>query len=227
MLLRRYLQQTVWLSRRECFRLLTEKKISVNNVVVSDFSFDFSVWDSVFIDGIDWFPLIIDGSPSQSDTIAFHKPVGYAVSTHDTHNTTIYDILPPEFLHYRYIGRLDKDSRGLLLLTNDLDLVHRLSHPSFHSEKVYMVTLDRAFIVFDMQQCLQGVWEWDDILAVDAIAVMDNPHTIRIVLHEGKNRHIRRMLAVLWYGVRDLCRVAQAGIELWDLPVGEWRNIEI
>ena len=207
--------------------MLIEKKISVNDGIVSDFSFDLSVWDSVFIDGIPWFPLVIDDAISVSDSIAFHKPVWYAVSKKDIHNTTIYDILPPEFLHYRYIGRLDKDSHGLLLLTNNLDLVHRLSHPSFHSAKTYIVTLDSPFQSSDRQQCLQGIREWDDVLCVDEIFVTTDPRIIRIVLHEGKNRHIRRMLSFLWYGVCDLCRIAQAGIELWDLPVGEWKNVEI
>ena len=75
------------------------------------------------------------------------------MSAADGHNNTIYDILPSEFSHFRYIGRLDKNSRGLLLLSNDLDLVHRYSHPSFCSEKCYVVQVDRPFEDQDIVQC--------------------------------------------------------------------------
>lgn len=154
MLLRRYLQETCGLSRRKVFALMQEGQISLNDTVVSDFSVQVVDGDSIVLSGSSPRTYTVAFSNEHKNLIAFHKPVGYVVSVSDPHNQTIYQILPKEFSHYRYIGRLDKDSRGLLLLSDDLDLVHQLSHPSYASEKVYMVVLDVPLAHRDIAACL-------------------------------------------------------------------------
>ena len=90
-----------------------------------------------------------------SKLIAFYKPVGYVCSHSDPHNKTIYDILPAELQHYHYMGRLDKDSTGLVLLTNQQSLVHERTHPSHGVEKHYDVVLHKPFDTSDIDRCLQ------------------------------------------------------------------------
>lgn len=80
------------------------------------------------------------------EIVLFNKPMGYVCSKSDNHNKTIYEILPKEFANYFYIGRLDKDSRGLLILTNNSDIVNKYQHPRFEVEKEYLVQIDRPFL---------------------------------------------------------------------------------
>lgn len=203
---------------------MQESKISVNDAVVTDFSYEVVNWDVISVMGVDGSPFVVSVWHTQEKRlISFNKPVGYVVSAADQYNQTIYDILPPEFSRFRYIGRLDKDSRWLLLLSNDLDLVHAYSHPSFASEKKYIVQVDRNFAESDIVKMESWVVDWDDILRATHIDIQDDPKTIVVALQEGKNRHIRRMLSVLWYDVVDLCRISQWAIILWDLAEGDWR----
>jgi len=221
MLLRRYLQEKCGLSRRKIFDLMQKWQILLNSTIVSDFSLQVVDSDSIVLSGDMMRTYTVVLSDEAKQLIAFHKPTGYVVSASDPHNQTIYQILPKEFSHYRYIGRLDKDSRGLLLLSDDLDLVHQLSHPSHASEKVYLVILDKKMSPQDISACLQWVQDGEEILRAVWIDVLSGM-TVRITLQEGKNRHIRRMLGVLWYDVLDLCRVSQGEYELGDLEEGKW-----
>ena len=149
--------------------------------------------------------------------IAFYKPVGYVCSHSDPHNKTIYDILPAALQHYHYIGRLDKDSTGLVLLTNQQSLVHERTHPSHGIEKHYDVVLHTPFVPSDADLCLQGVHDNGDILRVKSLQCYGKK--VHIVLLEGKNRHIRRMMSALHYHVESLCRVSEGDIALDDLSV--------
>jgi 23S rRNA pseudouridine2605 synthase len=225
MLLRRYLQEKCGLSRRKLFAWMQEWDILLNDTVVSDFSVEVVDGDSIVIAGDSRRNYTVLLSEETKHLIAFHKPVGYVVSTTDPHNQTIYQLLPKEFSYYRYIGRLDKDSRGLLLLSDDLDLVHILSHPSHASEKVYIVIVDKKMSPQDVSACLKGVQDGEDILRAVSVDVLSGM-TVRITLQEWKNRHIRRMLGVLWYDVLDLCRVSQGEYMLGDLEEGEYKVID-
>jgi 23S rRNA pseudouridine2605 synthase len=194
MLLRRYLQEQCGLSRRKIFSWMQAGQISLNGALVSDFSVQVVDGDSIVISGDRTYTVALSGDAKH--LIAFHKPVGCVVSTSDPHNQTIYQLLPKGFAHYRYIGRLDKDSRGLLLLSDDLDLVHKLSHPSYASEKVYVVVLDTPLSSRDVAKCLSGIEDAGEMLRATAVDVLSG-NTVRIVLQEGKNRHIRRMMEAL------------------------------
>jgi 23S rRNA pseudouridine2605 synthase len=89
---------------------------------------------------------------SEQKLLLFNKPKGYVVSKSDPHNKTIYELLPPEFHSYYYIGRLDKESRGLVLLTNSPELVHQYEHPKFQVEKEYLIQLSSPFSSADQQK---------------------------------------------------------------------------
>ena len=197
---------------------MQEGKVLLNDGQVDDFTCTVTDGDVLLIDGVEH---TVGIESTDKQLLAFHKPVGYVVSSDDPHNKTIYSILPPEFSHYRYIGRLDKDSRGLLLLSNDLDLVHQLTHPSYAGKKVYDVLLDAPITDRDIQQLLQWVQDGDDILCAVDVTVLDKDCYYRITLQEGKNRHIRRMLAVLGYDVLDLCRISHGEYVLGDLEEGK------
>lgn len=94
---------------------------------------------------------------SDSTIVLFNKPIGYVVSKADPHNQTIYGLLPNELQNFYYIGRLDKDSHGLLLLTNDPKLVNEFEHPKFEIEKEYIVKIDRSLTSRDMQRMKDGI----------------------------------------------------------------------
>jgi 23S rRNA pseudouridine2605 synthase len=98
------------------------------------------------------------GDPSiakEQTVICFHKPTGYVVSKNDKHNATIYEILPNEYRDYYYIGRLDKESEGLLLLTDTSELVNKLQHPSFDRKKIYVVTVHKPWEDGDSKRILK------------------------------------------------------------------------
>lgn len=139
--------------------------------------------------------------------IAFYKPVGYVCSHSDPHNKTIYDLLPVELQHYHYMGRLDKDSTGLVLLTNQQSLVHERTHPSHEVEKHYDVILHKPFLSSDVAICLEGINDDGDILRAKSLQC--HGKKVHIVLSEGKNRHIRRMMSALHYHVESLIRVSE------------------
>lgn len=224
MLLRRYLQEKCWLSRRKLFALMQEWQVLLNDVMVTDFSVQVVDGDIIVVSWGVTRTYTVALANDTKHLVAFYKPIGYVVSVSDPHNQTIYQLLPKEFSHYRYIGRLDKDSRGLLLLSDDLDLVHTLSHPSHASEKVYIVVLDKKISPQDIAACLKGVQDGGDLLRAVSADVLSEM-TVRIVLQEWKNRHIRRMLWLLWYDVLDLCRVSQGEYMLGDLEEGKWRQL--
>ena len=140
--------------------------------------------------------------------VLFNKPLGYVCSHKDTHNKTIYELLPETFKSYRYVGRLDKDSTWLVLLTNHMSLVNRWSHPRYMVEKEYIVKVDPSFSALDKEKILNWIKDGGDILSVKSVSIVDK-QTIRIVLTEWKNRHIRRMLAACGYDVVWLMRIRE------------------
>lgn len=158
-----------------------------------------------------------------STLILFNKPVGYVASKSDPHNKTIYELLPPEYTNYYYIWRLDKNSHGLLLLTDDPALVNEYEHPKFDIEKEYIVELDRSLPPEDLKKAIQGIHDEGEFLRALKITVFKKPYHYSITLNEGKKRHIRRMFKFIWYRVMDLERVREGKYSLGDLKVGEWK----
>jgi len=155
--------------------------------------------------------------------IIFNKPKGYVASKSDPHNKTIYEILPPEYNNYYYIWRLDKDSHGLLLLTDDPALVNEFEHPKFAIEKEYIVELDIELDSKDIQRALSGVKDEDEMLRAIKITKNKKKYCYNITLNEWKKRHIRRMFKTIGYRVMDLERVREGKYSLGDVKVGEWK----
>jgi 23S rRNA pseudouridine2605 synthase len=163
--------------------------------------------------------------PERTLTIAFHKPAGFVSTRSDPHaHDTIFDLLPPKFPRLFNIGRLDAQSEGLLLLTNDGDLAQRLTHPRFKIEKEYEVTLDRQWNSEHAEKLLRGIF-LDGQRAQIARLHPIGPTRVRIVLRQGINQQIRRMLYAVGYEVKRLLRVRIGNLRLGGLARGEWRAL--
>ena len=177
---------------------------------------------------------------------AYHKPVGYVCSRNrQSKDMTIYDILPNEFRSFKNVGRLDKMSSGIILLTNDGDFAFQMTHPQFFKQKIYEVTVHKPLTEADRQKITQeGVEIGDGLSKFDVIYNPDPPrgdlpksqqktlhfgadplHLI-VTLTEGRNRQIRRTFAALGYNVLTLHRIKFGDYELGDLKPGEYREIQ-
>jgi pseudouridine synthase len=161
--------------------------------------------------------------------VLFNKPVWYVCSKDDKHNKTIYEILPKDFQNYFYIWRLDKDSRGLLVLTNNSEIVNKYQHPSNWVEKEYNVQIDREFSIKDYKKMKKWIVDGWELLTVKMAKYYQekNKYFVKIILIEWKKRHIRRILNTLWYKVIDLVRVREWQFELWNLREGNYKQLRI
>ena len=124
------------------------------------------------------------------------------------------------------VGRLDRNTTGLLLMTNDGDLTRKLTHPSFEVQKIYQVELDRALKPSDMEEIEKGIHLADGFVKVDAVSYVgtgQDKAVVGVELHSGRNRIVRRIFEHLGYEVKKLDRVYFAGISKKDLPRGRWR----
>lgn len=169
----------------------------------------------------------VDGKPVASTSrkiyIALNKPKGYVTSCDHPGQDLVIDLVDlPERIYP--IGRLDKDSIGLLLLTNDGRLHHHLSHPSFDHEKAYEVTVQHPIADKVLQQLSQGV-KLKGVMTRRARVDRLSGRRFRMVLKEGRNRQIRRMVTKMGHKVIRLKRIRVANIRLGNLPAGAWRHL--
>jgi pseudouridine synthase len=153
--------------------------------------------------------------------ILLHKPIGYVTSCRHAGESVVVDLIDISERIYP-IGRLDKESSGLLLMTNDGRLHHHLSHPSFEHEKEYEVRVDRSISDLALTRMAKG-FLLQGTKTLPAQVKRISTSRFRIVLREGRNRQIRRMARKLGYQVIELKRVRMANIRLGDLPQGNWR----
>lgn len=216
-----YLQTHHHLARRKITSYIKEGKITINATKVEWFGSLLQAWDKLTITWVlsDTYTPSTVGA-SSSTLIGLHKPAWYVVSRADRHNQTIYELLPTAYQHYYPIGRLDKESTGLLLLSNDPALVHTLSHPSKLHTKIYHITVHSAISPTHLKAMRDGIYvdgEWNlmhqashepgvDMLKVSSIKRLHDS-TYELTLTAGKNRHIRRMCRALWYRISVLHRV--------------------
>lgn len=161
-------------------------------------------------------------TPAVKTTIMLNKPVGYVCSRNGQGSQTIYDLLPPEYQHLNPIGRLDKNSSGLLLLTNDGELAQELSHPSREKQKIYQVTLNTPLAPLHRQMIQDHGIQLDDGTSKFAIDRLhdNNDQQWQITMHEGRNRQIRRTFQALGYEVVNLHRT-QFGPYTLDITLGK------
>lgn len=205
-------------SRRHCDQLIAEGRVTINGRVVTDFSTQPAEDDHVKVGG-----RLVRGERKLH--IILHKPAGF-VSTHADPNArdTIFDLLPPKFPRLFNIGRLDAQTEGLLILTNDGDLAQRLTHPRYKVEKEYEVTLDRPWEPALAQKLLAGIMLDGERARMEKVQTIRMTR-VRVVLRQGINRQIRRMFYELGFEVKKLVRVRVGHLRLGDLPRGHWRPL--
>ncbi len=169
-------------------------------------------------------------SPRQYQLIALHKPVGYLCSRASQGGVpTIYELLPSQLANLKPVGRLDKDTSGLILLTNDGDFAHQMTHPSFKKTKRYLATLDKPLEPLHQQMISDFGVDLPDgrsQLSLERQHEGDNTRWI-IQMSEGRNRQIRRTFTALGYTVTKLHRTNFGNYSLGDIKRGEWQELDI
>ena len=217
MRINKYVALATGLSRRKADELLAAGRININGAPAGLGSMVQDT-DTVQFDSHTITP------PATYTTILLHKPVDYVCSRNGQGAKTIYDLLPPTLHALKPIGRLDKDSSGLLLLTNDGELANTLTHPSHQKRKKYRITLDTPLSRFDWAAVHeQGIQLEDGLskLFLERLEPFDDKHW-QVTMHEGKNRQIRRTFAALGYTVTTLHRIQFGNYTLGDLPPGHY-----
>ena len=227
MRLNKYVQENCWISRRKFVSLIDSWCVFLDWEKIQSYSFEIKWWEIL---EIKWLNIRQKLKISNwINIVLFNKPIWYVCSKEDKHNKTIYEILPKEFQNYFYIWRLDKDSRGLLVMTNNSELVNKYQHPSNGVEKEYIVQIDREFSIKDYKKMKKWIVDdWELLTVKMAKYYQDkNRYFIKIILVEWKKRHIRRILNSLWYKIIDLVRVREWQFELWNLREGCFKQLKI
>lgn len=214
MRINKYIAQATRFSRRSADAAIAEGRVLVNGKAPGAGA-DITDDDIVTIDGR---PVI---SQVEITTIMMNKPVGYVCSREGQGSLTVYDLLPPEYYNLNSVGRLDKASSGLLLLTNDGALTEQLTHPSYQKEKVYEILLNRQLSTEHIDTITkQGVKLHDGISKFKLVAMNDRGFAWKATLTEGRNRQIRRTFEALGYSVTKLHRTHFGPYALGDLASG-------
>jgi 23S rRNA pseudouridine2605 synthase len=221
--LQTYLARAGVASRRASEELIREGRVTVSGVVAEIGSKVNVGSDLVRVDGV-----LVEMQRLQ--WVALHKPTGYLTTRDDERGRrTVYDLLPSELHHLFHVGRLDRDSSGLLLLTNDGDAANRLLHPSFGSTKEYWADVEGEPDDEALRRLVRGV-ELDDGTATALSAKLlgetdTGTWRMEIVLQEGRNREVRRMLEAVGHPVHRLVRRRFGPIALGKLRRGHWRHL--
>jgi 23S rRNA pseudouridine2605 synthase len=217
--LNKFLAFQLGVSRREADELIEKGKVRINSQIAK-LGDRVSTTDAVYVDNKK-----IDLSQNYI-YLLFNKPIGYVCSRRKQGETpTIYSTLPKEYQILKPVGRLDKNSSGLLILTNDGDFAHKMTHPSFKKTKVYEVSLDSPLEPLHQQLISDHGVKLDDGISKFLISKIDK-NTYQITMQEGRNRQIRRTFAALGYKVTRLHRV-QFGPYLLDIASKEYKPITI
>ncbi len=221
--LNKYLASCGIASRRACEKLITNGRVTVNGQIVTKLGTRIDEeHDAVAVDG-----KLVRPAP-QRVYIMLNKPSGYVTTVRDTRGRPKVMDLVPATLRLFPVGRLDIDTEGLLLLTNDGELTHRLLHPRFKVAKKYRALLDREVRSEDLARLAKGVALADGMSAPCQVHVTPETPPGRVVeltLHEGRKRQVRRMFAALGYRVLMLRRLGLGPLSLGDLPTGSWREL--
>ena len=218
MRINRYLATAGYGSRREVEGMVLAGRVRLNGQEIRELFVRVAPGDVVTVDGKS------TELPAESQYFLFHKPRGYVVSRRagpDEH--TIYELLPANLQGLKYAGRLDKDSRGLLLLSSDGDFIHQVSHPSKRIWKHYRVIVDHLPAEQELRdQFIRGVTEGGELLRARAVRVVDREGgVIEMTLGEGRKRQIRRMFRAIGVRVLDLFRYAIGPFDLEERQLAE------
>ena len=218
MRLNRFLAAAGLGSRRHCDELIAAGRVTINGKVCTNFSAQPGARDHVKVDD----KLVHTAPPL---TIMLNKPAGFVSTRKDPHaRDTVFELIPEKFSHLFTIGRLDAQTQGLLLLTNDGELAQRLSHPRFKVDKEYEVTLDRPWDPALALKLARGIRLDGQRAKIAQIRSLSSTR-LRVILRQGINRQIRRMFEALGYRVERLRRIRIGNLRVGDLPSGHWRAL--
>lgn len=207
-------------SRREADRLIQAGVVTVNGVVVTELGSKVNVRKDVVLFG--------DQKLKGEDKvyIVMNKPKGFVTTTSDPHaDQTVMDLLTKCPARVFPVGRLDKNTTGVLLFTNDGELSEKLTHPSYNKKKIYEATLDKKLAQEDFDRILSGITLEDGPIKADELGYVNaqDQRVIGIEIHSGKNRIVRRIFESLGYQVKALDRVCFAGMTKKGIKRGQWR----
>ncbi len=219
--LNKYLAHCGICSRRDAVDLVKEGKVKVNKTVVLEPAFKVSEQDEIFFGGKKIFVT------KNLVYILLNKPKDYITTTDDPQGRkTVLQLIKAATTERVYpVGRLDRNTSGVLLLTNDGDLTQKLSHPSYNITKVYEARLDKALTKADFDKILGGIELEDGPIKADSLAYADSrdKSVIGIEIHSGRNRIVRRIFESLGYDVKGLDRVMYANLTKKNVERGKWR----
>ena len=220
--LNKYIANAGICARREADRYIAAGNVEVNGKPMTELGYRVQPTDVVKFDGKNI-------SAEKKEYILLNKPKGFITTTQDEKGRkTVMDLVAGAAQgNIKPVGRLDRLTTGLLLLTNDGDLMKKLTHPSHGVRKIYHVILDKKLALADFHKIQEGLTLEDGFIQVDDINFVDGaPHNeIGVKIHSGRNRIVRRIFESLGYVVEKLDRVAFAGLTKKDLPRGHWRTL--
>jgi 23S rRNA pseudouridine2605 synthase len=223
--LQKYLSQAGVASRRRAEDLIRAGEVRVNGIVVSELGTKVDPRSDVVEVGGDRI------RAARPVWIAVHKPAGYVTTRRDPEGRrTIYDLLPDSYASLFYVGRLDVNSEGLVLMTNQGDEANRLSHPRYEVDRVYRADVKGYVTDATIERLLKGVRLEDGIARAQAVERMpgaggEAQSRLRLTLREGRNREVRRLMSKVGHPVVRLVRIRYGPIRLTELRSGEWRKL--
>ncbi|MDD5457599.1 MAG: pseudouridine synthase [Candidatus Margulisbacteria bacterium] len=219
MRLQKYLAQCGLGSRRKCEEYIVKGHVKINNHAVTELG----TTVDPHTDTVHFLNQLV--KPDRKIYLVLNKPKDYITTRSDEFGRkTVYDLLPPEFRSLHPVGRLDRNSTGLLLLTNDGELTQSVLHPKNKINKTYRVTLDKTFKQTDAFKFAEGILIEDQkTLPAKVLYMDDSPAHLEVTIYEGRNRQVRKMFEALGYDVIKLKRIKIANLELGKLKLSEYR----
>lgn len=221
--LNRFIAQTGLCSRRTADTWIAEGRVTVNGEAVTELGFKVNADnDTVSLDGRAI-------KPQPFTYVLLNKPRNTITTTDDPRDRrTVMDLLPPELRTVGVVpvGRLDRDTTGVLLLTNDGELANRLMHPRYQVDKIYRVEVEKPLSRVELDQLMNGVELDDGSARADMVSYLEKPTKIALSIHEGRNRQVRRMIEAIGHTVVRLDRSHQAGMTTSGLRPGKYRLLE-
>ena len=218
--LNKYISQSGLCSRRSADKLIINGKVKVNNKICQELGTKVSIGDKVIVDN----KLI---KPEKNIYILLNKPKDYITTNKDTHNRKIvFDLIKGVNERLFSVGRLDRKTTGLLLLTNDGNIAKKLTHPSYRIKKIYSVTLEKNISEIEINQIRRGIIIDGELIKVDRINRLVKNNELGVEIHIGKNRIVRKIFESINHKVSKLDRVLFGPLTKKDLPRGKWRKLK-
>jgi 23S rRNA pseudouridine2605 synthase len=217
--LAKYLASAGVASRRASEEIVRAGRVTVGGASVTDPARDVEPGDAVAIDGLPVSPV------HERVVYALNKPAGVVSTARDPQGRPTVVTMVPQTERLYPVGRLDIDTTGLILLTNEGDLAHRLTHPSFEVEKTYRAVVGGPPVREGALRALRDGVELDDGRTAPARVTRVSGDTLEITIHEGRKRQVKRMCEAVGHPVKRLERVAFGPLHLGDLPRGRWRRL--